>query len=535
MESASRTAEKSKKLKKETSENNQMKQAAVFLINEVKRITKELFTEFSKDRTEEVSDEDIVLRKEDLPANLLKLEQLSSKFQRCLEIIPDNYEGKEDIIDSLTQNYNNLVSEKESHELFINNEIKQREIAKEKSFQVSSLNINLSKFSGYDSELDIYSFQFEFEKLYVKTTPKKMLPDLLKYNYLKEPALALVKCLDNIDEMWIHLKKAYGDPKTLLANKLSTVKKIGPLWKVSGDKLMSSLMSLINGMKDLIKLSKYHNIEAKLFHGDGLDMIYSIMGEARVTKWISKTCEKNFEEEELWNHLIIFLEKELRVQQELSHVNKKYLQEPKINSSHLSQNSPNSSTVQGISIPPNSSSSHVTSTPEEEMSCSFCNGKDHYITVGLSGSKSIHYYSCPKFVNMNPLERFKELRRLGFCYQCLLPGALQNNGKHEHGTCQSNFTCKHPNHDRYRRKPVLVCQEHAGDDENKKILENYKEKYILQRPNIPEFSKDIKLSFVAKQSYVTPSIPQDVHCKDDNHTTDNGLYLLQRILVDGNE
>jgi len=64
-------------------------------------------------------------------------------------------------------------------------------------------------------------------------------------------------------------------------------------------------------------------IEAKLFHGDGLDMIYSIMGETRVTKWISKTCERNFEEEELWNHLIIFLEKELRVQQELSHVNKK--------------------------------------------------------------------------------------------------------------------------------------------------------------------------------------------------------------------
>ena len=536
MESASRSAANSKKSKKEESENNQMRQAALFLINEVKRITKELFSEFSKNRTKEVSDEEIVLRKEDLPANLLKLEQLSTKFQRCLEIVPDNYEGKEDIINALTQNYNDLLSEKKSHELFINSEIKLREIAKEKSFQVSSLNINLSKFSGYDSELDIYTFQFEFEKLYLKTTPKKMLPDLLKYNYLNDPALALVKCVDSIDEMWLRLKKAYGDPKTLLANKLSAVKKVGPLWKVSGDKLMSSLMSLINGIKDLITLAKYHKIEAKLFHGDGLDMIYSIMGETRVTKWISKTCEKSFEEEELWNHLIIFLEKELRVQQELSHVNKKYLQEPKIDSSHLSLNTPNASVVQGSSISSkDQSSSHVTSTPEEEKSCSFCNEKDHYITVGLSGSKSVHYYSCPKFVSMNPLERFKELRRLGFCYQCLLPGAIQNNGKHENGTCQSNFTCKHPSHDRYRRKHVLVCQEHSGNDENKKILENYKEKYIMQRPNIPEFSKDIKLSFVAKQSYVTPSIPQDLHSNDDIRTTDNGIYLLQKIQVDGNE
>jgi len=206
MESASRSAANSKKSKKEESENNQMRQAALFLINEVKRITKELFSEFSKNRTKEVSDEEIALRKEDLPANLLKLEQLSTKFQRCLEIVPDNYEGKEDIINALTQNYNDLLSEKKSHELFINSEIKLREIAKEKSFQVSSLNINLSKFSGYDSELDIYTFQFEFEKLYLKTTPKKMLPDLLKYNYLNDPALALVKCVDSIDEMWLRLK-----------------------------------------------------------------------------------------------------------------------------------------------------------------------------------------------------------------------------------------------------------------------------------------------------------------------------------------
>ena len=86
---------------------------------------------------------------------------------------------------------------------------------------MTSLNINLSKFGGYDSEMDIYTFQYEFEKLHLRTTPKKMLSDLLKYNYLDEPALSLVKSLDNIDEMWSRLKKAYGDAKTLLNKKLS--------------------------------------------------------------------------------------------------------------------------------------------------------------------------------------------------------------------------------------------------------------------------------------------------------------------------
>ena len=47
----------------------------------------------------------------------------------------------------------------------------------------------------------------EFEKLYSKATPKKMLPDLLKNNYLADPALSLVKILDEIDEIWTRLKR----------------------------------------------------------------------------------------------------------------------------------------------------------------------------------------------------------------------------------------------------------------------------------------------------------------------------------------
>ena len=92
---------------------------------------------------------------------------------------------------------------------------------KEKLFQVSDLHIKLKTFKGYISDLDVYTFQMEFEKLYTKATPKKMLPDLLKYNYLEDPALALVKSVEDIEEIWIRLKGAYGDPKTMLDKKLT--------------------------------------------------------------------------------------------------------------------------------------------------------------------------------------------------------------------------------------------------------------------------------------------------------------------------
>ena len=185
-----------------------------------------------------------------------------------------------------------------------------------------------------------------------------MLPDLLKYNYLSEPALSLVKTLDNVDEMWIRLKRAYGDAKTLLDRKLTQVRKIGPLWKVNGERLKESLMCLINGISDLISLSKYHGIENKLYHGDHLNVIYALMGESRAKKWITMTCDEELEEEELWNKLISFLEKELKVQQELSLIKPKFNQEQR--SHTYCANSIDSSETE-LELPINDQECHISS------------------------------------------------------------------------------------------------------------------------------------------------------------------------------
>ena len=42
-----------------------------------------------------------------------------------------------------------------------------------------------------------------------------MLSELLRNNYLKDSALSLVKNIQNIDEIWKRLKKAYGDTKII--------------------------------------------------------------------------------------------------------------------------------------------------------------------------------------------------------------------------------------------------------------------------------------------------------------------------------
>ena len=97
---------------------------------------------------------------------------------------------------------------------------------------------------------------------------------------------------------------------------------------------------------------------------------------------------------------------------------------------------------------------------------------------------------------MAPHERFSTLKRKGLCFQCLYPGA-----KHTNGTCQRDFTCKHVSHEKWsQKKHVLVCQEHCDEEENKKIFDEYKSRFIdRQKIALKEFSKEIIISFHADQ------------------------------------
>lgn len=62
---------------------------------------------------------------------------------------------------------------------------------------MSSMKIELSKFSGFDSSLDICTFQNEFENLFSSKLRKSDLPDFLKWNYFEGQALILVRYGDS--------------------------------------------------------------------------------------------------------------------------------------------------------------------------------------------------------------------------------------------------------------------------------------------------------------------------------------------------
>ena len=69
-------------------------------------------------------------------------------------------------------------------------------------------------------------------------------------------------------------------------------------------------------MKDLQRLASEHHIESKLYSGDGLERIYQLLGDNRVTRWLSKLCQETYDDLEQWMKLKEFLKKDLKVQQQ---------------------------------------------------------------------------------------------------------------------------------------------------------------------------------------------------------------------------
>ena len=145
-----------------------------------------------------------------MPVNLKKLNDISQSIKELLQIAEAGDTDMENNICRITKNYDQLCSSKETYINFINKEEKIRELAKKELFNEGRLKINLSKFSGYESELDIYTFQREFMKLNGRSTPKGLLAAVLKNNFLEGKSLVLVSSLDDVDDIWERLKSAWG-------------------------------------------------------------------------------------------------------------------------------------------------------------------------------------------------------------------------------------------------------------------------------------------------------------------------------------
>ena len=109
--------------------------------------------------------------------------------------------------------------------------------------------------------------------------------------------------MTNIEDVWKRLKGAYGDLILLLMKDLSQIGNISQLWKIRDqEELVDGLSKIVNIMRNLYQLAEQYNIKSRLYSDDGFERIYQMMGDNRVTRWLSRICEVEYNDEQTWNH-----------------------------------------------------------------------------------------------------------------------------------------------------------------------------------------------------------------------------------------
>ncbi len=526
----------------EEADKDRKRKTKEFLLKDLERlltgISNDIDVSKISDSRELLSDEALIAKRTNLPSIQKRIDSLSQKFMELLSVVPDAKGSSDEDVSKFADQYEKLQVCMIKYQDKLHEEIKSRELDKEKNFKSSNLQIKLPKFKGYDSVLDIYTFKDKYDKLHSSSTPKRMMAEHIKNVYLEGSASDFVKRIDDIDEIWTRLKKAFGDPRVMLTKKLSELESIGSLGKVhSAEKSKDALNKLVNVIHDLMKIAEVHKIEDKLYNGDSVFTIYKVMGDIKVTKFIEteKTYDQVLMGKELWNKLVQFLEKDIKIQLEKSMIYRTFEKDKisgngkdvKDSQSHYSGSKDGGSKDNGGGNNERTSSEVVTSK-KDQKTCFLCSKDDHVATKGPYGKKLIQYFSCEIFVQMSPGQRFEELKRKGLCYQCLFPGAKINTGKHVEGKCQNTYICKHDSHNTFTsKKHLLVCEEHKNDVANKTLLEEYRTRCITRNcnSNLPNFAKEIQLSFHCV--YTSNPLPSPGEYDHD------AIYMFQQIKVNG--
>ena len=79
------------------------------------------------------------------------------------------------------------------------------------------------------------------------------------------------------------------------------------------ESLVHILSELINLVKDLMYLAESHNIESQLYYGDGLQRIYGLLDDVRLTRWL-RIVDENWLPKEVWVKFVQFLIDDQRLQ-----------------------------------------------------------------------------------------------------------------------------------------------------------------------------------------------------------------------------
>lgn len=387
-----------------------------------------------------------------------------------------------------------------------------RDVSEEKLKSALTLDIDLPKFNGYDSKIDVYQFRSEFEKLIEPSLQKQYWADYLKKKCLAGGALVLVDQIKDIDDIWKKLISSYGNARILLQNKIGSLEKHTGFSKIQGEeKIFLALSSVVNLMSELTAMAKRFKLEEELYYGGCLEKILTLLGNQREKKFVSKCEKSDATKPEEWLRLSDFLQKELIMRERLVLFEKS----KKCLGIELKGAS-------GSGLKNNASKSSHAGVGKGGAKCHICDGSDHRVVTLPSGRDDVPYFTCRKFIEMDENARRKKLFAKKLCAQCLDPGTRFHTD-HEGS---KEYACPNESHSKYKRVlHVLVCSIHKNEQKNQELLTKFK-RSLQNIPNLEPFSRELSVNFsVTAHLEVTVQVAGDV--------VDSAIFMLQTIEIGG--
>ena len=333
----------------------------------------------------------------------------------------------------------------------------------------------------------------------------------------------MVKLVENIDDIWKVLKDAYGDPKVLLNCELDNVRKLGSLAKIKDHQELSMALSkLANAMENLKKTATTHNIEQELFNSHTEGLVYEIMGDQRVDRFLEKFDSKAGPSSEGdWKLIIDFLRDEARRKSRMA-----LKLNTAANKGHKNDKdkpgSTSKSNYSGGDTSDQDESAKSSYLSESKGGCKVCGGS----SCENKSEKEFEYVKCSKFREMKQGQKLAMLKKDKICFQCLKP-----NHPWKKECPNKEYGCQNEDHKKFNKAfHVVVCEDHKDDEANVKLLEEYKLKIFKKKANIPK-------NFVTNTPAVYKAegkIPKETPAtdKDDVEEKEHAIFMLQRIKVE---
>ena len=149
-----------------------------------------------------------------------------------------------------------------------------------------------------------------------------------------------------------------------------------------------------------------------------------MLGNNRVTRWLSTMCKVSYDDETFgfslqifWKNIHKFSSKKLSIQNKMEEET-----QAKWNNVDGKQNK--------------QFNCNFTASWTGKTKCSFCNELKEHLEINVPKETNIiQYFACQEFSEMAPFERYQELKSNCFCIQYLFDGAMQNSGKHNDTKC----------------------------------------------------------------------------------------------------